>query len=168
MHATFQSIPIRAQMGDILRVVIKSSCLFQLQALGPCRSHLECTGGPAGRRGPSLLFLPFQQHRHVRNQCQHSVLKTGLLHFQNALQHNELLACLSSLKLFPEQRDSRSLQGWPHQLPPVPGRMDSSGCWARLTQLQWALPSSGGSFKRTTCVLILREFTTWNSILFLH
>lgn len=37
----FQSILIRSRPHEILRAVIKSSCLFQLQTLGPCTSCLE-------------------------------------------------------------------------------------------------------------------------------
>lgn len=104
--------------------------------------YLEAHRGLAGRRGPSLLFLPFQQESHVKNQHWHSVLKPGLLYFPNALQNNEPLACLSSLKLFPEQRDSRALQGdhisshppwagwvaWGSE----PGWHNSSGCCLHL------------------------------------
>lgn len=54
-------------------------------------------GGLAGRRGPSLLFLPFQQDSLVRNQHWHSVLKPGLLCFQNALQHNDPVVLTESV-----------------------------------------------------------------------
>lgn len=98
---------------------------------------VHASWGLARRRGPSLLFLPFQQESHVKNQHWHSVLKPGLLSFQNALQNNEPLACLSPLKLLPEQRDSRAWQGdlswegwvaWGSE----PGWQNSSGCCLHL------------------------------------
>ena len=83
--------------------------------------------GLAGRRGPSLLFLSFQQDRHVRNQRWHSVLKPGSLCFQNALQHNEPLACLPSLKLFSEQRAQQDTAGVTTPAPTCPGQNGQLG-----------------------------------------
>lgn len=126
-HTTFQSIPIRAQNGDILRVVIKSSCLSQLQALGPCMSHLEVHRGVHCRGKRPLLALSPLAAGQSRQEPAPAFSPKAWLAFQNVSQHNEPLVCLSSLKLLPEQRDSRTSHGCPHQLPSVPAGWVAQG-----------------------------------------
>lgn len=162
IHAVFQSIPIRAQNGDILRVVIKSSCVSQLQALGHCMSHLEMHRGVHCRGKRPLLALPPLAAGQSRQEPA-LAFSPKVLAFQNASQHNEPLACLSSLKLLPEQRDSRTSTS----APICPSGMGGSGHWARLTHLQRVLLYLG-DHSREYPVFSFWKFSTQNSLIFLH
>lgn len=140
---------------------MKSICLFQLQALGPCTSHLEVC-----RPLLSVSCLPAGQ------SCQDPA---------PGFTHKSLAGCVSEMSssvtnplpvltetLPNEQRGRRDVAGvtTPARTPPWQGKR--RGVLSQANTTQWVMSPSRGLFRNKTHLLILREFSIWNSILFLN
>lgn len=130
-------------------------------------SHLEVHRGVHCRGKRPLLALSPLAAGQSRQEPAPAFSPKAWLAFQNVSQHNEPLVCLSSLKLLPEQKDSRTSHG-AH----ISSHLSQQDGWLRAPSQADTAPVSaplcGGSFKRISCVLILKEFPTQNSIIFLH